>query len=198
VDLHAYDDNGNHVGMNYQTGVYEKQIDGAIASGDLTGGTEWVFVPSNMNVRFVTDSSDTAKFFQQYAEASSYSNGTETYTMNMVYYSPDGSRYESQPTQQEISPGSTLTQGYTITQNIDGSYSITASAATNPTSTPTPSSPPSDGTQQTYLIIVGIVIVVAVVVGVFVGLRSRKRKKLPPPDWQPIPPPPPPPPAMLR
>ena len=192
LDLHAYADDGRHVGMNYQTGVYENQIDGAIASGDLTGGTEWIFVPSSINVRFVTDSSDAAKFFQQYPEASSYTNGAETYTMNNVYYGPDGSRYESQPVEQEISPGSTIEHSYSVTQNTDGSYSITTSAATNTGSTPTPS-PPTDGDSTlpiATLIIVGIVIAVAVVVGVFVGLRSRKRKKPAPPNWPPPPPPP--------
>lgn len=185
LDLHAYADDGRHVGMNYQTGVYENQIDGAIASGDLTGGTEWIFVPSSVNVTFATESSDTAKFFQQYPEASGYSNGAETYTINNVYYGPDGSRYESQPVEQEISPGSTMEHSYSVTQNTDGSYSITTSAATNPGSTPTPSPLPI-----ATLIIVGIVIAVAVVVGVFVGLRSRKRKKLAPPNWPPPPPPP--------
>jgi hypothetical protein len=137
VDLHAYDDNGNHVGMNYQTGVYENQINGAIASGDLTGGTEWIFVPSSVHVHFVTDSSDTAKFFQQYPKAASYSNGAETSTISMVYYSPNGSRYESQPAEQEIAPGSTIAQGYTLTENADGSYSVTTTATPTPTTSPT-------------------------------------------------------------
>jgi hypothetical protein len=138
LDLHAYADDGRHVGMNYQTGVYENQIDGATASGDLTGGTEWIFVPSNVHVRFVTDSSDTAKFFQQYPDASSYSDGSETSTINFVYYSPKGSRYESQPEEQEISSGSTRTQNYTIAQNNDGSYSVKTIATSSPSTSPTP------------------------------------------------------------
>jgi hypothetical protein len=194
LDLHAFADDGKHVGMNYQTGVYENQIDGTIASGDLTGGTEWIFAPSNVHVRFVTDSSDTAKFFQQYPEASNYSNGAETYTMNNVYYGPDGSRYESQPVEQEISPGSTINHGYTVTENADGSYSITTSSTSQP-----PSSSPSDGNQQTNLpiyplIIVGIVAVIAIVVGVFLVSRSKKHHENPPADRQQLPPPPPPPP----
>jgi hypothetical protein len=194
VDLHAYDGDGKHVGMNYQTGVYENQIDGAIASGDLTGGTEWIFAPDNVNVRFVTDSGDTAKFFQEYPEASSYSSGVETYDMKMVYYSPDGSRHESEPAEHEISPGSTINHGYTVTGNADGSYSITTSSTSQP-----PSSSPSDGNQQTNLpidplIIVGIVAVIAIVVGVFLVSRSKKHHENPPADRQQLPPPPPPPP----
>jgi hypothetical protein len=194
MDLHAYDGNGKHVGMNYQTGVYENQIDGAITSGDLIGGTEWIFAPDNVNVRFVTDSRDTAKFFQEYPEAYSYSNGSETYTLKMVYYSPDGSRHESEPAEHEISPGSTINHGYTVTGNADGSYSITTSSTSQP-----PSSSPSDGNQQTNLpidplIIVGIVAVIAIVVGVFLVSRSKKHHENPPADRQQLPPPPPPPP----
>jgi hypothetical protein len=189
VDLHAYANDGKHVGMNYQTGIYENQIEGAIASGDLIGGTEWIFAPENANLRFETSSSDTAQFFQEYPEASSYSNGTETYALKMVYYSPDGSRYESQPTEHEISSGSTINHAYTITSNADGSYSVTTSE----------SGTPSDGTQQTNLpldplIIVVIVSVIAIVVGVFLVLRSRKHQKSLPTERQQFPPPPPPPP----
>jgi hypothetical protein len=137
LDLHAYADDGRHVGMNYQTDLYENQINGATASGDLIGGTEWIFVPAGVHIRFVTDSSDTAKFFQQYSEAASYSNGAETYNINNVYYGPSGSRYASQPVEQEIASGSTQTQNYTITQNNDGSYSVTT-ITTSPSTSPTP------------------------------------------------------------
>ncbi|MCK4319323.1 hypothetical protein KAW38_02005 [Candidatus Micrarchaeota archaeon] len=52
LDLHAYDSYGNHVGMNYETGEYENQIPGAIASGDLKDDEEWIFVPEGMDVRY--------------------------------------------------------------------------------------------------------------------------------------------------
>lgn len=36
LDLHIYDEYGNHVGLNYFTGEIENQIQGAIYSGPLT------------------------------------------------------------------------------------------------------------------------------------------------------------------
>lgn len=53
LDLHAYDSQGNHVGLNYVTGIYENQIPGALSSGDLKDGEEWIFVPENVNAKFV-------------------------------------------------------------------------------------------------------------------------------------------------
>ncbi len=53
LDLHAYDSQGNHVGMNYQTNQYENEIPGALSSGDLKDGEEWIFVPEGVQVNFM-------------------------------------------------------------------------------------------------------------------------------------------------
>lgn len=37
IDLHAYDDAGRHVGMDYSTGEYEIEIGDARASGNILG-----------------------------------------------------------------------------------------------------------------------------------------------------------------
>ncbi len=39
-DLHAYTPDGKHIGVNYTTKVYENEITGANASGDLLNGVE--------------------------------------------------------------------------------------------------------------------------------------------------------------
>jgi len=46
ADLHLYDEDGNHVGENYETGEFENEIDGAEHSGNDEGalGDEWVSV----------------------------------------------------------------------------------------------------------------------------------------------------------
>lgn len=64
LDLHAYSEDNKHVGMNYQTGEYEIQIPGAITSGDQTFAPEWIFVPSNISVRFVVSSRDVGEFLK--------------------------------------------------------------------------------------------------------------------------------------
>jgi len=53
LDLHAYAEDGRHIGMNYQTGEYENQIEGSCASGDIVCGDEWIYVPQSIPVRFV-------------------------------------------------------------------------------------------------------------------------------------------------
>ncbi|MFH0737248.1 MAG: hypothetical protein V1827_01810 [Candidatus Micrarchaeota archaeon] len=62
LDLHAYDPMGNHVGMDYQSGIYENEIPGAYSSGDLIGADEWIFVPQGTSVRFEVSTYDTQRF----------------------------------------------------------------------------------------------------------------------------------------
>jgi len=64
LDLHAYDSQGNHVGLNYQTKVYENQIPGALSSGDLKDGEEWIFVPEDVSVNYVISNEKVNKFVQ--------------------------------------------------------------------------------------------------------------------------------------
>ncbi|MFH1086033.1 MAG: hypothetical protein V1772_09755 [Chloroflexota bacterium] len=71
IDLHAYDDQNRHVGLNYQTGEYEAQIPGAEFSGDLKDAEEWIYVPEGTSVRFVVSAFKTEQFLQanpQYTE----------------------------------------------------------------------------------------------------------------------------------
>ncbi len=62
IDLHAYDDQGRHVGRNYDTGEYEMQIPGAIASGDLKDDEEWIYVPEGTQVRYEVSAYKTEQF----------------------------------------------------------------------------------------------------------------------------------------
>jgi M6 family metalloprotease-like protein len=62
IDLHAYDDQGRHVGLNYETGEYELQIPGAVASGDLRGAEEWIYVPEGTAVRYEVSAYKTEQF----------------------------------------------------------------------------------------------------------------------------------------
>lgn len=68
VDLHAYDDQGRHVGWNAAADDYEVQIPGAVASGDLQDDAEWIYVPEGTPVRFEVKTEKTALFLQERPE----------------------------------------------------------------------------------------------------------------------------------
>jgi len=62
IDLHAYDDQGRHVGLNYDTGEYEAQIPDADFSGDLKDAAEWIYVPEGTKVSFTVRNDKTKQF----------------------------------------------------------------------------------------------------------------------------------------
>ncbi|MFO7697051.1 MAG: hypothetical protein R6X16_07835, partial [Anaerolineae bacterium] len=68
IDLHAWDDQGRHVGINYASLEYERQIPGAEASGDLRGDEEWIFVPEGTQVRYVVNAEKTRQFLGAHPE----------------------------------------------------------------------------------------------------------------------------------
>jgi M6 family metalloprotease-like protein len=125
IDLHAYSKDGRHIGINYETGEYEIQIPGAIASGDLLNGMEWIFVPQDINVYFAVSAKDNAEFLSSLPEARALTDGLETYTLRITYYGSDENRYDSPSLTQQISAGNALVHPYTIVLNPDGTYSIT-------------------------------------------------------------------------
>ncbi|GAI54206.1 unnamed protein product, partial [marine sediment metagenome] len=63
LDLHAYTKDGFHVGMNYETGEYEVEIPGAMASGPKTV-EEWIFVPRDIEVSFEVNSTRASEFLE--------------------------------------------------------------------------------------------------------------------------------------
>ncbi|MFO7916755.1 MAG: hypothetical protein R6V13_01595 [Anaerolineae bacterium] len=65
IDLHAYDDEGRHVGLNYDTDQYEAEIPGAEFSGDLKDAPEWIYVPEGTVVRFEVSAYKTEQFLQK-------------------------------------------------------------------------------------------------------------------------------------
>jgi hypothetical protein len=122
LDLHAFSEDGRHVGMNYMTGSYEIDIPGAMASGDLFNGREWIFVPENVDVYFVVSAIDNADFLDSLSEVQGLLSGIETYAINIVYYDSYENRYESSPVVQEIMPGEEVVHRFAIIENPDGTY----------------------------------------------------------------------------
>ena len=68
IDLHAYDEQGRHVGLDYATGQYVNEIPGAIASGDLKDAEEWIYAPEGTQLRFEISAYKTEQFLQHSPE----------------------------------------------------------------------------------------------------------------------------------
>ena len=122
LDLHAYSDDGRHVGLNYETNEFEIEIEGAIVSGDSFNGLEWIFVPEDVNIHYVVSAKDVKNFFDAFPEAQKISNGVETFNLSMVYYDRHGNRWESAPITEEIKPGENIWYVPSIMENPDGTY----------------------------------------------------------------------------
>jgi hypothetical protein len=122
LDLHAYSQDGRHVGMNYATGEYENQIPEATTSGDLWNGQEWIFIPEGIEARFMVSSRDNALFLNAFPEAYAFTDGIDAYDLSVVYYDSNGFRYESSSVAQEIMPGQEITHRFAIIPNPDGTY----------------------------------------------------------------------------
>lgn len=123
LDLHAYTPDGKHIGVNYTTGVYENEIPGANASGDLLNGREWIFVPDNIKVQFVVDSRDNQGFLKSYPELQQITNGTQSYNLSIVYDVPDDIRYATS-VEQSVQPDEIWKYNYLIAKNTDGTYNV--------------------------------------------------------------------------
>jgi len=129
LDLHAYTPDGRHVGVNYNAGLYENQIPGAIASGDMFA-EEWIFVPKNVSVRWVVDSHDVAQYLR---EIDSTENLSLNYSITEMVYGPnptadvvDGNvvisdRFVSAPVNKSIGAG--IRQEFTLVlTNVSKSF----------------------------------------------------------------------------
>ncbi|MDD1778335.1 MAG: right-handed parallel beta-helix repeat-containing protein, partial [Candidatus Helarchaeota archaeon] len=62
LDLHVYDDQGRHVGMNYEVNQTEIEIPGAYYSGDVRFGTEWIYIPPDVINYYVIVDGRNAEF----------------------------------------------------------------------------------------------------------------------------------------
>jgi Putative peptidoglycan binding domain len=65
VDLHVYAADGRHVGMNYKTGEFEKQVSGEF-SGNQFNGHEWIILPISLPAHFLVSDIPTAQFINYF------------------------------------------------------------------------------------------------------------------------------------
>ena len=105
LDLHAYTPDGRHIGMNYTSGEYENQVEGAVASGDLEGGDEWIFVPFGTNVTYAVSSYPTGKFLEAYPQLQSQFQ-QQSFNLTHICFDQTGRSYVSRFETLTISPNS--------------------------------------------------------------------------------------------
>lgn len=122
-DLHAFTQDGRHVGVNYTSGDYENQIDGATTSGDLLGGVEWIFVPEYEDVKFMVSNHDTEEFLKKYPGAANITADMK-YNLNIYHEDSRSIRYDAGVTEQQIAPGKERNYLFNIVENIDGTFTI--------------------------------------------------------------------------
>lgn len=107
LDLHAYTSDGRHIGMNYASGIYENQISGALASGDLIGADEWILVPEGTEVTFSVSTHDVDAFLEAYPE---YQSQFDEMPFNVTYvgFDKNGTRHDMKLEALSITPNSTV------------------------------------------------------------------------------------------
>ena len=129
LDLHAYTLDGKHIGMNYTTGLYENQIPGAIASGDLAGSDEWIFVPTGTQVTYDVSSHDVGEFLKVNPELTTQFQSL-TFNVTNLGFDSNGSSYNISNQTYSIPPDSVI--------EINAPNGSTPSPTQAPNSTPTP------------------------------------------------------------
>jgi len=89
LDLHLYTLDGSHVGMNYETGIYEVGVQGAFSSGDMASSKEWILLPANLtDFQFFVSSHDTKTFLDAFPELWDRTNGYEHFELLGLFSDP--------------------------------------------------------------------------------------------------------------
>ncbi|MHB0857602.1 MAG: metallopeptidase domain-containing protein [Anaerolineae bacterium] len=106
IDLHAYDEAGRHVGLNYETGQYESQIPGAVASGDLMDAEEWIYMPEGTQVRFEVSTYKTAQFLAA-NPAYAAQAAPQSFAITYQRFDAEGNLTETKAIQDQVEAGKT-------------------------------------------------------------------------------------------
>ncbi len=121
VDLHAYSDDGQHVGMVYSEMQYECEIDGTEFRNILGGGSEYIALPESVSGYFMVDATLAGQWCQEHPHL--MADDIEiTADIMLTYFDNEGIRYESSLMSLEIIPGEAIMYRFAIVQNPDGTY----------------------------------------------------------------------------
>lgn len=136
IDLHVYTPDGRHVGWNYPKNVYEVGIEGAVVSGDMGYGDEWILVPANESgLRFVLTNRDGQLWSQEAGVDPSQIVFNEQYEVQTVLVDPTANiMAKSAPTTVGASQFGAWQQG--LDETVPGRLSYTGSIPFSDTSAP--------------------------------------------------------------
>ncbi|MFC2083228.1 VWA domain-containing protein [Candidatus Bipolaricaulota bacterium] len=125
LDLHLFGSNGEHIGINYETGEYENDIPGAIVSGPGAFAYEWIFIPASIqDVRFVLSSEPTAQAIQEFPQLLEYTSGTDSYELQGFVLEASGAVHRSDRVEGDIEPGVDKTIPLVIATSPDGGLNV--------------------------------------------------------------------------
>ena len=116
LDLHVYTDDGRHVGMNYVTGQYEMQVDGALASSNLLNAHEWILLPQGIPFHYIVRSTSTSKFLEENPNLATHTDGQDAYEVYGLISDP-AQGFSTSPLQQ-----------VSIASGVDFEHSVSASS----------------------------------------------------------------------
>jgi hypothetical protein len=91
--------------VNYVTGIYENQVDGALTSGDRFNSNEWILLPEGIDYHYVVRSLSTAQFLQDYPEALAYTSGVDSYRIYGLGGNPSSGYFTNFPQTVSIASG---------------------------------------------------------------------------------------------
>lgn len=116
LDLHVYTDDGRHVGMNYVTGQYEIQVEGALASGNLHNAHEWILLPEGISFHYIVRSTSTYKFLRDNPKMAAYTDSLDGYEVYGLLSDPATGFFTSTTRRTAIESGSALEHAVSIGQ----------------------------------------------------------------------------------
>jgi hypothetical protein len=143
VDLLLSCPDGRHVGMNYETGLYESQVDGAVYSGDNNGAPEWIYVPdvpANADCTHYVSSYRVQQWLDAHPDvATQLPTTTETYELYARVIDPAAGILTSATVAGAIEPGEEVSYAISVAEDgtptvapvpTEGTFTLTPSADT--------------------------------------------------------------------
>lgn len=134
IDLHVIAEGGQHVGMNYETGIFEMGIPGVDASGDMVGTAEWILLPDTVtDYQFYVSGYDLEYFLMLNPDLDDFLSNSALFDIVGLYN--DGLTeilYESSIVKGSIMPGGRSSWNLSYMLNEDSTYSVNVAVVPEP------------------------------------------------------------------
>ncbi|MCG2737883.1 MAG: hypothetical protein L6282_15990 [Candidatus Methanoperedenaceae archaeon] len=122
-DIHAFAIDGRHMGRNYTTDIYEYQIAGATASGDMIWGVEWIFVPDYEKVVFRVSDHDIREYLKRHPEEYDEVAGIKT-SIIMILEDNNSNRTYVNVTGEQFQPYEDDFYFFDVIEKPDGTFEL--------------------------------------------------------------------------